>query len=136
MVPDMAGQRLSVEQYVQVLNAFDRQIAAPAAEELEGMTSIETSKRTLDDYFSPEAIRLLKIFCTTSNAGDGGSHPNDQRKWIAFLLHVHAGGEKVDCDTFGACLSDTKWWPDDQIEVLVCQYDFAMQVLRQANGLA
>ena len=128
ITPDKYG-RIPIDHYVSILNDFDTYIAGPAADTLSGMTAIGTSKHTLNDYFSQEAIRLLKNFCTTSN-GDG-SHPADQDKWRAFLIHAHRNNDDVHCDTFGACLKEAEWWPEESIPQLVHEYDFAMELLHQ-----
>ena len=86
ITPDEYG-RIPVDLYVQILNDFDRAIASPAAQSLSGMTFIGTSKHTLHDYFSHEALRLLEHFCTSSNGY--GTHPSDQKKWHDFAcIHV------------------------------------------------
>lgn len=121
------------DQYVALLREFDSLIAEPAALEVGGMTAMETDKRTLEDYFSPEAVRLLETFCKTSNVGDLGSHPSDQEKWMAFLLHAYRDGAKVHCDVFGECLKARGWWPEKYIDRLVHEYDFAMRLLRHAE---
>lgn len=132
IVPDTnTVHKLPVEQYVRIMQEFDEQIAGPATEALEGMTSIGTSKHRLEDYFSAEAIQLLERFCSTSNAADWGSHPSDQDKWMAFLVYVHRSKENVHCDTFGACLKAKEWWPEVGIPILVSEYDFAMRLLRR-----
>ena len=131
ITPDEYG-RIPVDQYVLILNDFDGSIASPAAESLSGMTSIGTSKHTLHDHFSGEAIRLLELFCKTSNGY--GTHPSDQEKWYDFLLHVYRNDEDVHCDVFGACLKASKMWPEDGISRLVHEYDFALNLL-QRSGL-
>jgi hypothetical protein len=134
IVPDELTQ-LTIDQYVRILRDFDESIAEPAADAVGGMTIIDTDKRRLEDYFSPQAIRLLQRFCDTSNASDLGSHPSDQKKWMEFLLHVHRNSAShVHCDVFGACLRATDWWPNVEIDRLVREYDFAMGLLRLADG--
>jgi len=133
IVPDAMKVHIPADQYVAILNEFDSQIATPVTEALNGMTSIGTSKHTLEDHFSPEAVKLLEHFCTTSNVADHGTHLSDQGKWMAFLLQVHRNNENVHCDTFGACLTAKKWWPEDGIRTLVDEYDFAMRLLEQAE---
>ena len=98
------------------------------------MTSIGTSTHTLEDHFSPKAVKLLERFCLTSNAGDLGSDLSDQKKWMDFLLHVHRNHEEVQCDTFGHCLRAKKWWPEHGIDSLVHEYDFAVHLLKHADG--
>jgi hypothetical protein len=127
------GEQISIDQYVSILQEFNEIIAEPTAEAIGGMTSLDTSKRRLEDYFSKESIGLLEYFCTSSNGY--GSHPADQRKWRAFLIHVHRNRkEKVHCDTFGRLLKATGWWPEDGIADLVSEYDFAMELLEQADN--
>jgi hypothetical protein len=126
--------RLTVDQYVGILRDFDRSIAEPAADAVEGMTSIDTDKRRLEDYFGPQAIRFLECFCKTSNASTLGSHPSDQRKWMAFLLCVHRrNAEPVHGDIFGECLKAKGWRPDRGISRLVQECDFAMELLRLSD---
>ena len=96
-----------------------------------GITSIDTARRSLEDYFPAEAVRLLKWFCTTSNRSDRGSHPSDQRKWIAFLLCVYRAQTEVDGDTFDARLKAKGWWPEEHIPTLVEEYVLAMRLLEQ-----
>jgi hypothetical protein len=135
IVPDEEGQQLTVKQYVRILRDFDASVAEPAADAVGGMTAIETDRRGLEDYFSPEAVRLLERFCKTSNVSDLGTHPNDQEMWMRFLLYVHRySASRVNGDTFDACLKATGWWPEEYIDRLVHEYDFAMALLRQADG--
>jgi hypothetical protein len=92
------------------------------------------ARRSLGDYFPAEAIRLLEWLCTTSNRSDRGSHPSDQRKWIAYLLCVHRTQTEVDGHTFGALLKAKAWWPEEHIPPLVEEYEFAMRLLGQQEG--
>ena len=137
VVPDANHvHEIPINQYVDILREFDTLIAGPAAETLNGMTSMDTSRRTLEDYFSPDAVRLLERFCKTANIADGGSDLSDQEKWIDFLLHVHRKDQYVHCDTFRACLRAKKWWSEEGIPDLVHEFDFAMRLLRQADRQA
>jgi hypothetical protein len=134
IVPDAMGDQITIEQYVTVLREFDDQIAGPAAEGLDGMTSIDTDTRTLEDYFSKDSIARLEHFCKDSNQGDLGTHLADQRKWMAFLIEVHRNEkEKVHCDVFGRLLKAKGWWPEYGIATLVSEYDFGLRLLEQAD---
>ncbi len=132
IIPDAntTASPIAIDQYVRILREFDERIAEPAANDLGGMTTIDTAMRTLDDYFSPEAVQLLERFCAACTPAS--SHPSDQKKWMAFLLCVHHDSTDVHCDTFGACLKAKEWWPEDGVDDLVSEYDFAMQLLRYA----
>lgn len=130
IVPDKMGDQISIDQYVTILQDFNSTIAEPAADEVGGMTSIDTSKRTLEDYYSKESLQLLEYFCKSSNGY--GSHPSDQRKWRAFLLHVHRNEkERPHGDTLGRLLAATDWFPQDGIRNLAMEYNFAMELLDQ-----
>lgn len=116
-----------------ILCEFESKIAEPAADCVQGMTSIELSKYRLEDYFSPQAVGLLDKFCATSNMSDLGSHPSDQEKWINFLLTAFDDGKDIHCDIFGKCLKTAGWWPEDEVWRLVNEYDFAMRLLQQSG---
>lgn len=134
IVPD-EGQtsQIPLEVYKAILTEFESRIAEPAAESVKGMTGIEYSKYRLEDHFSPKAVGLLRTFCETSNAGDLGSHPSDQKKWINFLLTSYDEGKEIHCDIFGKCLKNANWWPEGGIPRLVREYDFAMRLLAQSG---
>jgi len=134
IVPD-EGQvhQIPIVQFKKILTNFESDIAEPAAETVEGITSIDMSQYRLEDYFSPEALSLLKHFCETSNQSDLGCHPSDQEKWIEFLLRVFEDNADVHCDIFGSCLHTARWWPEQGISSLVSEYDFAMRLLQQSG---
>lgn len=134
LIPD-EGQvnPIPIEQYKSMLTSFDSNIAEPAAATVEGMTSVDISICRLEDYFSPEAVELLKYFCETSNQSDLGQHLDDQRKWMAFLLQAYDDNNDVHCDIFGRCLQTAQWWPEEGIKYLVSEYDFAMRLLEQSG---
>jgi hypothetical protein len=134
IIPDIGGpHRIEHAEYVKILREFDTDIVVPSVSKVEGVSAMETSIRSLEDYFSREAIRLLELFCSTSNQADRGANLSDQEKWIAFLLCVYRGGEPVDCDTFGKCLKAKNWWLEEGISDLVHEYDFAMRLLGQEH---
>jgi len=134
IVPD-EGQvhQIPIEQYKKILTNFESEIANPAAVAIEGITSIEISQYRLEDYFSRESVKLLQHFCETSNQIDWGQHPSDQKKWMEFLLRVYDDNIYVHCDVFGRCLHTAGWWPEDGIQRLVSEYDFAMRLLEQSG---
>jgi len=126
-------RKIPISQYKKILINFESEIAGPAAEYVEGYPSIGISQYRLEDCFSPEAVKLLKNFCETSNQSDLGTHLSDQEKWIAFLLWVYDDNSSVHCDIFGKCLQTAKWWPEKGIRILVNEYDFAMRLLKQSG---
>lgn len=134
IVPDEGqGHQIPINQYKKILTNFESEIAGPAAETIEGITSIDTSQYRLEDYFSPDAVKLLRHFCETSNQSDWGQHLSDQEKWMEFLLRVYDDNTDVHCDVFGRCLHTAGWWPEEGISRLVSEYDFAMRLLKQSG---
>jgi hypothetical protein len=116
-----------------MLKAFDIEIAGPAAESVEGLSAIGTTKYRLEDHFSPKAVKLLERFCKTSNMSDGGSHPSDQVKWMEFLLCVYDDGGDVHCDIFRYALTESGWWYEAGIPDLVHEFDFTMRLLKRSG---
>lgn len=101
IIPDKGQvKRIPVKQYKTILSNFESEIAEPAATAIKGMTAIEISQYRLEDYFSPEAVNLLRRFCMTSNQSDLGQHLSDQEKWIAFLICVYDERNEVHCLNF------------------------------------
>jgi len=132
IVPDEGQIRqIPLDVYKIILGEFESQIAEPATAAVEGMTAIELSLYRLEDYFSPDCVRLLEEFCTTSNGL--GSHPSDQEIWMRFLLAAFDHGRDIHCDIFGKCLKTAEWWPEEHIPKLVHEYDFAMHLLQLAG---
>jgi hypothetical protein len=134
VVPDEGETTpIPVKEYKDILNEFDCLIAGPAVEEFKGMSAMGISQYRLDDYFSPNTVKLLEAFYHSANQGDFGSHPYDQERWMNFLLSAYDDGHNENCDIFGYCLRNTNWWPEEGIRRLVTEYDFAMRLLRQSG---
>jgi len=134
IVPDKGeDNKIPIQQYKKILINFESEIAVPAVEFVEGITSIDMSEYRLEDYFSQKAVKLLENFCKTANLCDLGTHLADQERWIEFLLQAYDDGNDVHCDTFGNCLQTAKWWPENGIQILVSEYDFAMRLLKQSG---
>jgi hypothetical protein len=132
IVPDSTKDE--IPNLLAVVQEFDTEIAAPAVEEVGGMTSVGADQQSIEDHFSTRSIELLKHFCKSSNPGDLGQHTRDQEKWMAFLIYVYRNEkERVSGDEFGELLQDEQWWPDSDIRRLASQYNFAMQLLEQAD---
>jgi hypothetical protein len=127
---DTRAPQLTIEQYVGILREFDQLIAEPAAEEVGGMTAIETHERGLADYFTAESVDLLRFFCKTSNVSTLGAHPTDREKWMRFLVSVHRSGIEVRPETFWSILEGENLWPKEGIDQLVREYEFAMELLQ------
>ncbi len=132
IVPDEGQiQQIPLDTYKAILGEFESQIADPATEAVKGHAAIEFSVYRLEDYFSPDCVKLLDAFCNTSNGL--GSHPSDQEMWMQFLLAAFDDGRGIHCDVFGNCLKTAAWWPEENIPKLVHEYDFAMHLLQQAG---
>ncbi|MBN1555449.1 MAG: hypothetical protein JXA11_11945 [Phycisphaerae bacterium] len=133
IVPDKGQVNpIPCECYSRMLDDFNSNIANPAADTVDGMTSIDIHTFRLKDYFSPQAVKKLSHFCKSANQCDLGHHPCDQERWNSFLIQVFEDNKDIpSCDIFGDCLKTAKLWPEDDIPRLRKEYDFAMRLFEQ-----
>jgi hypothetical protein len=125
-VVPLQRQELSPEETNRLLEEFRREFLGPAAAELGVDVTVAEHRRTLEHELSGEARRLLRAFSAAANRT--GLHPNDRRRWNAFLVRVHQ-----DDTLFDPALLD-EWlrqegWPGEARTQLVGEYEAARSLL-------
>src|SRR5437588_164415 len=75
---------------------------------------------------SPDAVRLLRAFSTSANRA--GLHPNDRRRWNAFLIRVHQDESLFDPALLDEWLQQ-EGWPEETRGQLVGEYEAARSLL-------
>ncbi len=119
-------QELSEEESNRLLAEFHREFLAPAAAEVGVETEVVEHRRTLEDDLSPEAVRLLRAF--SSSANRTSLHPNDRRRWNAFLVRVHQDELLFDPALLDEWLQQ-EGWPEEMRCRLVGEYEAARSLL-------
>ena len=125
-VVPLEKQELSEEEYNRLLAGFEREFLAPAAAEVGAETEVVQHRLTLEDDLSPEAVRLLRAF--SSSANHTSLHPNDRRRWNAFLVRVHQDEALFDPALLDEWLQQ-EGWPEDTRCQLVGEYEAARSLL-------
>jgi hypothetical protein len=127
VVPTEVGQ-LSKRQYNSYIEEFSR-IASPIAQRLGLQAKITSDQRDIRDLLTTEAFEALQAFSVAANKSTGSSHPSDRRRWLAFLVHEHIGGRRLDTDTLQRWLIEEEKWPETEAYDLASEFEFARALL-------
>jgi len=126
IVPDELGQ-LTYDEFNYILEEFLQKFARPAAAKT-GVT-IETSSGvvTIDDWFSPETAEKLRHFLKLSNGSR--SRPDDDERWMAFLVSAHREDAKVHGDQLRRWLEEDARCKEYRAENLASDYERSREIL-------
>jgi hypothetical protein len=119
-------QELCEEEYNRLLTEFEREFLGPAAAEVGVHTEVLRHRLTLEYDLSAEALRLLRAFTTPANRKC--LHPNDRRRWTAFLVRVHQDESLFDPALLDEWLQQ-EGWPQDTRCQLLGEYEAARSLL-------
>jgi hypothetical protein len=128
IVPRDIGQ-LSFDQYNHILNEFDIRFAKPAAAAIGIRVELSSPEQSIEDWLSPDSAKRLRAFSHAANKSTGSSHPMDRERWCDFLIALHHSGETPDTGLLERWLVEEEHWPDDMAFDLVCEYEFARDLL-------
>ncbi|HUY27643.1 MAG TPA: hypothetical protein VMV27_09505 [Candidatus Binataceae bacterium] len=122
-------QQLTLDQYNHILNEFGTRFAKPAADSIGVRVELSSPEQSIEDWLSPESAKLLMAFSHRANKSTGSSHPKDRERWCDFLIALHRAGESPNVDLLHRWLVEEEKWPDDVVFDLVCEYEFARDLL-------
>lgn len=122
-------QELSLDQYNHILNDFHARFAKPAADSVGVPVELTSPEQSIEDWLSPELAKLLKAFSLGANKSTGSSHPMDRERWYDFLIALHRAGENPNVGLLRRWLVEEEKWPGDVAFDLVCEYEFAQDLL-------
>ncbi len=125
-VISLEKQKLTEEESNGLLVEFKREFLDPAAAEVGVETEVVQHLRTLEHDLSPEAVRLLQAFSASANRAS--LHPNDRRRWNAFLVRVHRDESLFDRAMLDEWLQQDGW-PEDTRCQLLGEYEAARSLL-------
>ena len=128
VVPMEYGQ-LEVSEYNDILNDFVDQIVRPISKDIGPHLHIDISKRkhSMKELTSPNAAKALRIFLSMSY---GTSHPNDEKRWIKFLIEAHTARRKLDANLLRRWFVEVER-PPKSVDDLVHEYEFALDLLKE-----
>lgn len=82
--PHPQGGGLDVDEHNSLIDRFENEVLAPAAERAGALLSSNKVDQGLDDWTDPRTVKALRQFAcgdTTNNA-----HPSDRRRWNDFII--------------------------------------------------
>lgn len=130
IVPCQKSQ-LSIDEYNEVLEKFDREIVAPVKQDLQcEITKDEFSGK---DVMSDASWRLLESFSALANRTS--LHPNDMQRWHQFVISIFHSDVKLYADTLTRILCEEFGWDQNGALRLSMRYDDEIDLLREyVNG--
>lgn len=122
-------QQLTFDQYNHILNEFETMFAKPVADSIAVPLELSSPEQSIEDWLSPESANLLKAFSHQANKSTGSTHPLDRARWFDFLLALHRSDENPNVGLLERWLIEEEKWPDETAFQLVCEYEFARDLL-------
>lgn len=132
IVPPEMGQ-LSMDQYNGILSDFVDNVLKPAKPD-DVQFEMTSDNESIDDWLSPETVKLLRSFSGLANKSTGSSHWADQKRWFTFLVAAHDEKERLRDDMLRRWLMEEEGWGEQIAAQLVAEYDFAMDLLDHVRG--
>jgi hypothetical protein len=122
--------QLTREQCNQIQKLFIEQVATPAANECGASITFEPSSVGLEDLLQPSTVETFRTFLATADKKTGLAGPDEEDAWQDFLIEMHLTGWQMTTFQLGRWLAEEEDWPNESIERLMLEYEFAHELLR------
>jgi hypothetical protein len=131
IVPVARHEELTVDQYNAILQAFYCEFVEAS---LNGSLHAELTSDSIsiEDRLSPANMELLRRFAQLANKSTGSTHPQDYKRWLAFISASARDHEIIDTDLLKAWFVD-QGWPSDIASTLVAEYRFGIDLIQQLS---
>lgn len=128
-------ENITRDEYSDILRDFRRRFVRPAAKEM-GIKLHETKpEQSTGDWMSPRTAQLFRRFTAGGSSSRASGHRANRRYWFDFLV----AAARTRGPSPRACLLE-RWlkaqevWPEDQAELIIGEYQFAMALLPYARN--
>lgn len=135
IVPNDGRSSLTIGEYNLIVDKFYREVIIRLQSARQWQMS--AGCKTYQEMFLPECQNLFLSFVNSANKSSAATHPSDSRMWNAFLIscarsmpEVHPSASEV-----GQLLVEDYFWDRDAAQKLSLEYEFGIDLLRQAYGL-
>ncbi len=111
IIPAAPNDSLSEGAYHALLTSF-REATLPFAREAGVSISIPRLDVGPENWLSPRQQELLETFSRNANRSTGAAHPNDRKRWNAFVIAVHREGSNLGEADLQRILIEHEHWPE------------------------
>ena len=132
VVPSEAGQ-LTYDEYNAILNEFAAKFVEPVANARGAVVEMTADQETLGDWVCHDTAQKLISFSRSANKASGTAHPDDKRRWFAFVLSCHRNEEELCASDLERWLVEEDGWEEDIAYDMAVQFERQIALLRYAD---
>ena len=126
------GGQLSPKEYNTILQAFYANCVQEKLAAYHLIALLTKPEVFLENTLSPENLVLLVRFAHGANPATGSSHPQDYRRWIAFISASVQDNQVLDVEILRGWLMEQGFSADVAFD-LTTEYQFGVDLIRQVN---
>lgn len=134
VVPQQQHQ-LSHGEYNALVEEFYERFVRPCSASTGVEVELTDTQVDLGHWLSPLAAEKLRTLSAAANKSTGSSHPNDQERWIDFVLAAHREGSRLDAPSLRRWLIEVEGWSPEVADQLAVEYDFGRELLAFSDRL-
>lgn len=128
IVPAASNAALGEDLYFDLLRSF-RESTLPLARKA-GVTISEPQLNVGPEYWlTPEQERLFSAFSRYANRSTGAAHPQDRKRWNAFVISVNREGSSLCGADLERILVEHDRWPEAAASELAILFDHERALL-------
>lgn len=128
-----SGGELNPKEYNAILQAFYSDCLQANVEKHQLQVTMTKSEVFLEDTLSPQNMALLEDFARSANPATGSSHPQDYRRWIAFISASVQDEQILETDLLREWLM-SQGFPSDIAYALKEEYRFGVALIHELNA--
>jgi hypothetical protein len=129
IVPKSYQGQFSYDDYNAILLEFYNRFAFPVATERHLRVELSSGDVDLETWLSPTAAKALRLFSQKANKSTGASHPEDQKRWYAFVILADKENAHLDASTLARWLREEAGWAESIASELAGEYEQARSLL-------
>jgi len=129
IVPAVQNAAFSEDTYYSLLISF-REATLPMANEAGVLITTPRLEVGPEYWLTPKQEDLLRFFSEHANRSTGAAHPQDRKRWNAFVIAVHRDGSDVGGADVERILVEHHRWSEIIARELAIDFDKQLSLLR------
>lgn len=129
IIPPAGKAHLSYDEYNRILDDFHSRFIEPLAKKHNVGVWLSNPDVDMTEWLTDETAKKLQAFSSAANKRTGSSHPDDQKRWHAFLVAAHEEKTTLTPDSLERWLKEEEGWDEDQSWKLAINYESARLLL-------